>query len=885
MKNIFAKLMFAAVALMGLVAAGCSDDETNGPASGAASVEIITGSTGATYAGLTIRTTGIATYAYLVYSEEVKPETAPSEIVLFATGAVAEAKDGNNVLSLSGLTPNTTFHIYLAAQTTHDTYYGEVLTTSFTTLDTDDEITVVEQTPDGFTLYVNTPQDVMDRGNIIRYYAMDIASYNYAKSGLDQLNGYTSDARLLIQSDRYIGGETGQTAIIHYSNDDVVAGEGDEAYYTRNPMSPGEPTVMIFGEFTGDRYGTPMYDNPNEDNGGGGGGTPVVPMVAPVDQERPEEDPYWTGYHTRFMTSTLDPEPLDAKFNMTVDVQNAARVVVNLAPDEAIRYYSIFMADDTFYKDTILNTLLDGNEDYMQWFTASFFCYNTVYALNFQNEAPIQFDFHYHNYVYPETTYHIFLTGMGDQSGSTQTFEHYTFTTPKRELPVPEVVVTPIPNPSTGEQSPNEVWFNVKCPSGNAEAGMYAVNYAKEWDAMIAAGATNAELIQMGGSFTVAELAYINSDQGYDISFSSLDGMTSRMGVMLFNAEDVANDPDIDGSAAIAEQTTPEKPLTPRIDSPLFAELTGDWTATAYVSIIDQGLTREWFHREEPMVTKISIHEKADYPEKVDEFVYDVYAGLDEPYNREEVDAFYEEFKTGGERFNKRMQSANRLLCMGWSSEDQFIGQVAYPYDLFYSTTYNSWDPTGIFDDFGPKWYLEVHEDGTVTCPVSMSGLAPMSGVTDLTYYLIGVTDTGNFENISGNNDYSPIHFPVEISEDKNTITIKPLEKDGLTYYPTTVYVTSYGNVVVSPRVVSEVVLTRGWSGEDEVAPAAMASAEVGSTVLPVDKMMQPAARTKHHRRTVFTDVKSYEKRDLRPVDRKMLDEVMQQRLESLGIR
>ncbi len=679
MKTIFAKLMFVAVACLGLVASGCSSDSTDGPAGGKTSVELVPGSVGATYAGITVRTTGIAKYAYVVYNDAENPATAPQEIVLFATGKVADAVDGNNVLSLAGLSPNSTYHLYLAAQTVENTYYGEVLYTSVTTGDTESDITVVEQTPDGFSLYVRTPQEVLDRGNVVRYYAMDIASYNYAKSGQDELNGATSDARLLLRGEGYFGADGEEAKTIRYSNDDVVAGEGDEAYYVRNPMSPGEPTVFIMGEFTGEGYAKALYENPYGEEEGGGGGTPVVPMQAPADQTL-KEDSYWTGYHARFMTTTLDPLPLDAKFNITVDVQNAARAVVNLNPDKEIKFYSIFMADDTFYRETIL-PLLDNNEDFMQWFTASFFCYNTVYALNFENLAPIQFDFHYHNYVYPNTKYHIFLTGMGDEMGTTEAFEHITFTTPDYQLPKPEVIVTPIPNPNTGEQSYNEVWFNVKCPTGNAESGMYAVNYITDWDGMLAAGATNAMLIQMGGAFTPAELAYINEPEGYNMSFSSIDGATTRMGVMLFNAEEVSNDPDAKDSKAVAEQSTPEAPLTPRLDSPLFAELSGVWTSTAKVSVVQENLSREWVHREEPMVTKITIHEAVDYPEQVDEFVYDVYAGLEEPFSREEVDAFYEEFKTAGERFNKRMQSNNRLLCMGWSSEDAYVGEPVYPYD------------------------------------------------------------------------------------------------------------------------------------------------------------------------------------------------------------
>ena len=58
--------------------------------------------------------------------------------------------------------------------------------------------------------------------------------------------------------------------------------------------------------------------------------------------------------------------------------------------------------------------------------------------------------------------------------------------------------------------------------------------------------------------------------------------------------------------------------------------------------------------------------------------------------------------------------------------------------------------------------------------------------------------------------------FPVEISADRNTITIKPIVLEGedgknYTYYMNAMGVSSNGTELVAP-VISEIVLKRGWT-------------------------------------------------------------------------
>ena len=139
------------------------------------------------------------------------------------------------------------------------------------------------------------------------------------------------------------------------------------------------------------------------------------------------------------------------------------------------------------------------------------------------------------------------------------------------------------------------------------------------------------------------------------------------------------------------------------------------------------------------------------------------------------------------------------------------------PYELFYSDHYSSYDNAQIFFDFGPKWYLEVAEGDVVTVPFSYETMAPVINWQGVPYYLCAMWyDKDNTDNSTKAfvESADKKGFPVEISPDKNTITIKPIPNTDDPNKPL------YMNVVAiqngSPSMyapfMSEMVLTRGWT-------------------------------------------------------------------------
>jgi hypothetical protein len=85
------------------------------------------------------------------------------------------------------------------------------------------------------------------------------------------------------------------------------------------------------------------------------------------------------------------------------------------------------------------------------------------------------------------------------------------------------------------------------------------------------------------------------------------------------------------------------------------------------------------------------------------------------------------------------------------------------------------------------------------------------------------------------------LEFPVTLSEDRQTITIKPIDANGTLWYPNVVGVArTIGGAeqyVLEKAILSEVVLTKGWSEpaeEEQPAPATRSSARTSRQLSPV---------------------------------------------------
>ncbi len=874
MKKFFSFLIAGAILVGGGLATGCSDNETD-PTAPRFSVK--TAAVDMNSVTLNVNQANLEEIAYLVFPAAEAPAEAPLDAVIFVDGAKVAPAD---ILYIDGLLPETGYVIYLAASTPGNEYFEKVLKVEATTtaLEGDAPISVLGVSYDGYKMLFRLPADVKERGNVLRYSTTDLCNYMQQKMGWFP----QSDADLLSFNAGQIFGAEGETSkVVEINNDNIYLKDENGEYildeYSGKPMmlhypvTPGEPVLFMAGEFThtedewtleyyGDWF-TPLFDY-NAYWGGGDDWAWAPKAITPIDNSLVmDEDQYWTGYFSRNVFKVKSPEPLDLKLNLEVTDVTALDAKIRITPDEGIYQYSVYIIDDETYQTTIL-PMLGNDASLMQWFITSYTGYlagSGVYEGNFEVSLREQY------YSDAETTYHVFATGVSDETLGKQCFETATFTTKPKTHPAPVVVVTPIDAPEGEVASPFEVWFNVKCTSKNAVRGYYAANYIDPWVKENNNYTPNSSLIPMGNRLQSGEIEMINSDEGMDVMFTTLEGMTTRLGVMLYNDEETPNDVDSEETTAVADATAGYLPDAARVESTLFDDLVGEWTMTA--SAVDYDwYSGAWAAEPHTVTTTVTISNGVTYPETLSDEVYAANEGM----SKEEVDALFDAFKADADAYNARLRGQNRLLCLGFNSEGEQT-QPLSAFEAFYAPNYSCFDNATLLHDFGPKWYLEIAEGDKVSAPFNSVRFAPMNQAS--TYYAaymaaISLDDEGYMVNYDENgNAVATMYFPVEATPEKITVKAMTVENDDSEYYPNVCYYGWSGTSIMGPKYISELTLVPAEDAVATVAPAAVTAKNfvAAQKVLAGKKLaLQQKSRTsflnaKHYKRAEYKVIRTEE--------------------------
>ena len=327
---------------------------------------------------------------------------------------------------------------------------------------------------------------------------------------------------------------------------------------------------------------------------------------------------------------------------------------------------------------------------------------------------------------------------------------------------------------------------------------------------------------------------------------------------MGWNEEGRPSDPDKEGSKAVAEATSTDIPAADQLDMEKLNALKGDWTATATVKTYDYNTEKTSTAQKSWKVTIGDLNTNnalsaADYA------VFEE-AGV----TKEAADAYLVQFNELAASYNESVLGQNRVLCQGWDLSGTRETSTASPWDLFRMPDYNASQVDYLFNDFGPKWFLQTDADGNIFVPVN-NNVVPnmMCWYNGLDHYLC----SGNFEEgyanyINPNDpfDVQSVGIPVEISEDGNTVTLKAVpvtitsadkESREISLYPTMIFDNQGQLAFYNPYVVSEVVLTKGWKGDATPAPAKASSSKkvAGKKVVNGEHFTSPA---KAHSRTLF---------------------------------
>lgn len=809
MKKFFNIALVTMLGIFSAAFAGCDPIEEQGGQGGTGEFSLSVKEVGSDYVDIAITAPGSLDMAYSV-SAEKKLMTAA---VLFKTGTTVTVEPGQVLRIDKNIEQDKTHYLYAAAKLNAEDY-SALIELEFTTkpYEFNNVVTIVDTYHDGFKVHVAVPESVKEKDNALRYGYLNLAMYNKTT----KLYG-TVDVERLITNGNIYGRYIKNDSTLIYNSDNLYEYIGDEALDLHDDIFPNEPGIFMVGEF---RWASSKEEIEQEIGVSGWYPSYIIPLY---DWSKS----MWTGVFEKVSFKAAAPAELETDFSIDIFDVTPLDATIQFNPDDNVYQYIYFVLDDNVYA-----TMLDlcGGEENLQWFISSTLAYYEGATLGqgpkeinatsmMANNEPLA----------KGTHYQVLVNAWGDARGTSQKFLRAEFTTQQATKPRPVIAVTAV---ETGD--PYYATFNIKAApdrNGNIQpiAGAYfGANYAREFQLKFNQKYTYESILKGNYSFNKEDLAKINSPEGLNYSVPTLDGEITRMAVYGCNDEYTFNevDPsDEDVAAGIARGWADYKAPMAEGNGPVSAyasvleKVAGTWTATATILAkqkVGEDAEGDAIYETYDLEYKSRVDISGAMPElpmPLPDSVYTLYAG--KPAT--EVDGMYEELQDLCNQFTEyRLAPMSRILCTGFIDFDYHaeIGRNDWrsPYDLFTASDYSSVDVAQILYDFGPKWFLEVREDGSVIVPFDSMYMPPMHNWPGYPFYVGGYSS--DFAIYDATDLYPG--FPVEIAEDGSRIVIKPIDFEG-----TKLYMNSFGlsqdaimtgSVEVVAPVISEIVLTRDES-------------------------------------------------------------------------
>ena len=865
-------LWICAFAVISAGFTACSNDETGPGKTPVLSIEKAVATSWGS-ADITVLTGNIDEYAWMVLPSD---EATPSEAVIFMDGTVVTSPATTSTIKATGdMVALSEYKIHIAAKVAghgvqlENPFYGEVVSASFTTLDYTDEVTVLRTTKEGADIAIKYPE---------------IAAENVVKWGVCNIVLYTMQSQpdyqfLMLEDSSYPGAIIRRDTVLEINEYNRFArdAEGNYVYgeWSEEPtyywefIAPGEPLYLIMSEVSWGEsdwgWGEGYYSFPFD---AWGYDEAAMDYMWGMTDVAPNQEDYWNegAWHKRVPFKTASPELYDGKVSITTTDLTTKGGAIVITPDAEHQptLYTLAILNDVGdankgalgYQE-LVKDYLGGDESLMQWYVSSMvgmYLSSTFTISGDEAKEPLVIaieDYFQPDFIIPGSTYHVMAVAMdGEETYDEewdeyyieadpmkQSFTHYTFQLPDYKTSAPTIEVTAV--------EPTSAWkaeVNIKCTSYASNPvveACYAANSPSEWDMYLYYGYTNYDLISQNRGlydFGEEELKQINSEEGLTISFDTRENEEVRVGIIGWNAEGRASDPEVNG---IADTKSGSEEAPEAISSPYYESLVGEWTATATVAVGQYDyMTGEtvWTDSGKHSTT-ITIGD-CQVPESLTEEVYTIYeeAGL----SREAADDYFAQFKEEAQKYSDKVRGQNRILCTGWgfdkhTPEDMMEYsdlRTMTPWSLFTDPYYNAATTADLFYDFGPKWFLQVAADGSLFVPVNINRV-PVASAYGQTNYVVPADHTTSTAyymplNEEDMNDVTKWpNIPVEVSADGNTITLKSIQANGINLYPNLVYdYYGQGMAFYNTAVTSEVVLTRNTtstvSNQKQVSVAAL---------------------------------------------------------------
>ena len=815
--------MVVALVTLGAGFTSCSDDndETSAPTVG----EVVLpseddGSITATTAKFTFNTNGVTELAYKAVkvdaAAEARATDAPDAAVVFAEASETfPMVDGENIIEVEGLEGASDYVVYFAMKTVQNTFLLEshnVTTGAYEKL-----LTMISTTPFSVKFHVNMPEGV-DWMLLLG----DRETYEQMKMYFGQ-----SDAGFLES-----------VGCIHYKGSQTIEIKDGDFWYTEvdwdgevlgdmtYTIKPGSAYVMLisaayWGEVPNVWPETWRWMPYYEVTGGGGGwdddyvdddmgislsNTRAGMKLEGYTEECTDEGVRFTREYAKqcFWTNPAATPAEGEGVEVTLRKLTERTAYFEMVPSENCLSYHVLPLSDEDY--AMLTSFI--GEAGMQ-----------AYALNYGEPMAGG-----NEYVMSGLTvganYHMMVTGLFEENGAVQSFYHDTFSPQESTLPLSVLEVTSVDEKNTHDK----VYFNVKCTTKDAAAVKYIANYVKDWIPELNSGYSYNDMVEMYGQLlTEDELAQVNSDAGYELYYTTYEDVATRLAVIAYNSDEKA------GEAVWADSKAGSLPAKTKVESTLYADLEGNWVLNywdtqSYLSSENSNKSNK-YRQFNTVITTNPDFGPATYEDWKGDASYEFVMGA-LGNNEARVKNLFAEYKAVAAYHQEKYAGQNQLVGINWpcgyytKADKQ---NVFTPWDLFTSEYYSAYDNFELFYDFGPKVFFEVKDANTIVLKSDMNALPPLESF-DGAYYMVGIGKNG-----PTNQYLLACEFPVTISEDKNTLTVHPVEYEGILYYPGTVQY-NYGYAYPQNVTPKELVYTRGTL-EDAESPVAAKSFSVADAI------------------------------------------------------
>lgn len=701
----------------------------------------------------------VAEYAYIFVKEG---EEIPDAAAVMDENEVAVPDSTILKVTANGLEPETGYTFVFAARGNDPEMEPKAFTSEFKTQSYTRHLTILEKGQNHITIHVEcAPEEYWK----FRYY--DIFEYNNWHSRVP--NAMLMDGGSVYQGPKTIRLECSD------KNDPVLPW-----------VYPGTGYVILLGEC--DESGKLSYVPKGQ-------GTEV-----PDDGLQSDEDPDgycdWTGFFGMQNVQTEKPSDSDISTDIEIVSLTTRTALVRFTPQDG--FYNF--AANIIKKEDYEAMKASVGEDNMQAFLGT-----------------LGFDIAETEFEYPgleEGEYYITCVTYADEYRTAQNFQLIPFRRKISDMAPVVLDVKGIEAPA-GETAngPYYCWFNIKAPNKDARTGTFITMSEAQYINSVEYGSSALDMINGyidQYQFTEEAVAELNSDKGVNICINAWEDTPYIIIAGALNNDDVL-------SYKVAKNHTLPAEAEPRSFSELFNTLNGEWTVNA-VSYQNSGSTWNPYLKIKTKTRLALSPDTEDIPETIPDAVFQLYesAGI----GRQVCEALVRDLKETAVKMEKKYYDRNWIVAsgfeLGWSEDwGQIWSSTEYysPWMLFTSSLYRGYGNLDMYLDYGAKIFFHVDADGNLSVPCNIQENPKVLGHPGQTYlFAASETPDGN----GAIQLIDKVNFPVEVSEDGNTLRIKPLEKDGKKYLFAFGEQTPNGGYKIIFTTTEDIVLTRGWNEADD---------------------------------------------------------------------